>query len=509
MKLSEKFKNAAEITNCQGELRAYDEVVNVLTGSRLKNIAVLGAGNCGKTTLINLLAGQEVRKVTRLPLGEGPLMVTFQSDEEREGFEKVNVKNIGPEREGIAFYEIPLNMAVDCKTGKPTKMLEQMDAVLYVVSLIMPFTVEDVSNLSVLVNRFPVTIWLSMADVLDTEEYQSSAAYVKNGFSSQFRDVFCEFYDSRDENAVGKILENYQKAELEELREFHLLQLEERVKIVLSERLEQIVSDIRLQKKALEKKAEADNMYYRAQQMEWSSIRLAMQEKKQDTIDAAKKKISTAKISLKKEALQKLKSANSRKEWLSKEFPRLTEASFHKTTQSVLEDVGEMSRVHTSWLICEVNRKFEQTLTIEDMRNDLSVSAGETGECADTMNYQKAFMAAGTGLIAGSAVLSSLTLLPTCMIAVPATVATVLLMKDSMADYEKYIKNLERFVENCCDKTYENLTKRIKELVDQYYERIISDIIVLSSGQAPSVDFGDLTSREMEALHELKKLDEI
>ena len=54
-----------------------------------------------------------------------------------------------------------------------------MDAVIYVISAIMPYTRTDLGAVRAIANRFPVIIWISKADSFDVgREYSECKDYI-------------------------------------------------------------------------------------------------------------------------------------------------------------------------------------------------------------------------------------------------------------------------------------------------------------------------------------------
>lgn len=509
MKLFEKYSDIIHFTQSEEDIKIYEEIISSLESSKLKNIAVLGEMNCGKTSLINKLSGAEARKTTKISLDEMPLMVTFHSDETRDGYEKVDLHNEKCQELGVAFYEIPINQAVEYETGRPTKLLEEMDAVIYVMSAIMPFTSADVANLRSVVDQFPLLIWNSKTDMLDGEqEYQDCSDYIRTEFFNQFKGSFCEFYDGKNENAIQEILERFGEMGLEEIREFHIQQVEQQVKNILAGNLDKMLEDIKAKRQAREAEKGQADQNYRQQILLWNDIRLAMLEKEQETIDYGDKKISNAKISAKKNTILALKDAKNKQDWIQNEFKPMLETEIQSVAREVLDDVKDLSDSHVAWLISEVNRKFSKALVIDDMRRPAPHVEGNVEKFNSAPDYKKAVMAAGSGLVAGGAILSGLSLVPTCIVAIPASLVTLTLIRDSMKDHEEYNERLLRFVEECCDKNFAKLTKKVHDHINYYYEKVVAEIMAVSETGAPEIDFRDISDAEDAIKDKIRMLSE-
>lgn len=488
MTLNEKFGDAARFAGCEQELLEYDAVIDVLKKSGKKNIAVLGETNSGKTSFINFMAGQEVRKPTKISLGETPLMVTFGQADSREGFECVNISQANEGLSELAFYEIPLNQAIDTQKGKPAPLLETMDAVIYVISAIMPFSDSDAKSLEALVDRFPLLLWISKTDILDGQtEYEDCVEYIRESFSARFEGSFCKFYDRNDENAFEKIVEDFQNMSLSEIREYHISQVVQTVREMLEGRLRGMLDEARKKRNGLEEQKLEQDALYRQQQVIWDSIRIVMLEKEQETIDEANKIITQTSIVAKKQAMNRLKEASSKKEWLSEDFKPFLENAMNTAVQKILSEIQDRVSAHRAWLVSEVNRRFGFIMTVDDMNRRFASSASEIGECDARMSYLKMGIAAGAGAVAGGAILSGLSLLPTCVIAIPASVVMLGMLKGSMGDYDSYTQKLERFIDDCCDRNFRKLSSEVRQYILMYYYSINEDIVKLAS-QKQSVE---------------------
>ncbi len=507
MSLSENMKSAAKFAGCEKEINTLEGIIQYLNKNQVKNIAVLGETNCGKTTLINKLSGTEVRKPTKLSLGEEPLKVVFGSEEQEEGYETVNVKNNTLSEMGIAFYEIPINMAIDYESKLATGMLEKMDAVFYVISAITPFTASDAANIGALANKYPLMIYISKSEMFENDaEYKETVEYIKNEFTFRFDGVFFEFFDGKDADVEQKILALLNDMEVDEIRKNHITQIEQRAKNHISILLQQKLDELEKEKKTKEQEVLAAEDTLRQEQLEWNEVRLAMMEKEQEVIDYVDKKISIAKIAAKQDLMAKMDNASSLKKWVKEEYKSLLQAKLEVASKSVLDDAADIVNMHAAWLVAEVNRRFNQHLVIKDMQTGGTMTSSQNEKCGEKYDYTYIVLATEFGLAAGYTIFSSIPLIPTCIVAIPASLLTAVLIKGSVDEYKKYRKAVKKFVDSSCEKNFANLTKQLHKVIHKYYEDKIEQVRELSNASEINVDFGNIKEREAKIKDMLYKL---
>lgn len=506
MSFKEKYESFITYAGCEAKIQAYDRIVANLKESKLKNIAVLGGAGSGKTALINRLSGKEVRKVTALSFGETPLMVTFGSEERKEGFEKVDVADASEEKKGIAFYEIPETIAFEEESTIVGPLLEEMDAVIYIISANMPFTSSDKKNLSSIVNRFPVLLYISRTDCLESEEYEECISYIRDRFAEEYEGVYCEIYDGKTPDYEKAIWEKLGELDLEGIREFHVLQLEYAAKELISAKLYAMLAELsEKRERRNEEKLKADSLS-RDKELAWNDIRIGILEKEQETLVYSSKMVEESMLAAKKELLSELDGTANKKIWVEEELKKHLEARINKAATEISNIMYEQIDAHTAWLISAVNRKFDKRIQVEDVKRGIQSINSSVGACKEAPANKKILMAIGSGIVAGGVVFSSIPLLPTCIVAVPASIFAARCIKDSMEEEKKYKEYVVHFVEQCCESNFKKLKEHLQTMTKDYYAKMVSIILQMSEDKKDAVDFKDIDDMETAIKNKIREL---
>ncbi len=468
MGLWETVTSAAKAAGTEAEVAGVEAAVVWLRTSRVRNVAILGGANCGKTSLINKIAGAEVRRPTKFSMGGEPLMVTFGSGETKAGYEVVDINSPECEKTGMSLFEIPIEQAVDHRTGQLTMMLEEMDAVIYVMSAIAPFSASDAANLEAVVNRLPMMLFVSRTDLMDSAEDSVEAlGYIAEEFAGRFAGVECEILDACQPDAADRILDAIKEISLGELREFHIMRLEQWARDITAKGL-------RLQIRQREKERASDDAEYRRRLLEWDELRLQMLERKQKAVDVMNREITKSKPVVVEELVRQLKAADDRRQWLCSGLKKTLEMELCTISGAVAGTVKGTADLDAAWLADEVSRKFELKISMADMEGENAVHVRE--ESAQTVMMPKQdnlIAAAGSGFIAGGALLSGMPLLPTCAVAVPAVWAMRYFVRKNREEQAEYDEKFEQAVRDCCDRNFAALAGQFRTVIDTYYDAIV------------------------------------
>lgn len=505
--IKEKYKSLIAFTNCEPEAEIYDKIIKQLEADELKNVAILGQPGSGKTTLINLLSSRELIPVTSIRADEKKYMVTFDSGAERDGFIKINVTDGPEENKGIALYEMPVEAAIDFEKGVCTPELEAMDAVIYVMSALMPTTASDVDILRNVVNRFPLMVYISKTDLLDsTEDCEECREFVRGVFREAFEDTCCDFFDSGMQDAGKEMISRLSQMSVEEIRWLRISQLEYSAKAIITEKLRRMLDAVSEKRARRNLQAVEAEERLRENSLGWSSLRLSMLEKQQQTAEMAEKKISAAKDAAKQALVKSLYDSKKEKIWLKNSLRPMLEAEIKKTAGEVATDVTDMSQLHASWLLSELSRRFDKQLLIGNMHQHTIGISSNVKDFKGNPDLKNMFLSIGTSWVIGTTFVSGLSVAATASIVIPAAVLTAFFAKGLYDDQLSFRKQIAEFVEETCEDNFSRLIKTVRSDISNHYSKIVSDIISMSQERAEVVNFDDIDAEEKEIRD---RLDEI
>ena len=140
-------------------------------------VVITGAGNCGKTTILNGITGISLRETSNIPDEAPPMRVCFERIPALEGFECRTVLNKQWNAENVVLYEMKLADILDAD-GNQKHMLDLADVVFYVVSALNPFTREDMEAIKAL-RPLRVQVVLNKFSLIRDGDKPKVEAYVK------------------------------------------------------------------------------------------------------------------------------------------------------------------------------------------------------------------------------------------------------------------------------------------------------------------------------------------
>lgn len=509
MNLSQQIKDYAETVGCRQEISALDRIIDILQNSRTLNIAILGETNCGKTYLMNRLAGREVRKPSMLSADGTPLMVTFQEGEGRPGYEIIVLDAPEPAYERLSFFEIPINLAIDYETRELSPMLEEMDAVIYILSAVTPMTASDAANIRAVADRLPMLFYTSKADLLgDGLERETCSEYLRQQLSVLTEGA--ELLDGSWADAAECILKKLNCLSAEELREFHAARLRQKEKDVICLRLNRQIKDLDAERKRCESQKAAADADYRARLLVWSDLRVQLLERESDLMSIADKETKECETVARDALLQQIKTDSREKEWSVSSLEAAVERELENAAQSILPQIEDRAEADAAWLVSEVNRRLEVRIAAEDgaiIWRQESPALNASERMVQKPDRGKLIAAAGSGILAGGAILSSMALAPTCMVAIPASIAAFHFLHKDADERQAYHEELERLVTRICEGSFTQLSETLCRNIKHLYEGLLETIQRKAGEEKPDSDLHEIRRRKAELLHMLEELE--
>lgn len=467
MKLSKNLRECADIASCVHEVLALEGVIRALEESTCLNVAILGETKCGKTTLMNRLAGKEIRRASMMPAEEAPLMAAACPEAAKAGYEAVILED-AQALDGLAFYELPINLAIDYETKALSLMLEEMDAVVYILSAMTPMTASDTANIAALAERLPVLYYVSKADRLeDLQEREECFAYIRQQLDGQAESVV--LLDGSQENSAGLLLEALKGFSAGELRSLHAARLERLAADLVSERLNAQIARLDAERVILEEKKAAADSEYRRWRLLWNDLRVQFLERKEAAVKDIEKKTDQSRADAQERLVRHVEAAGS-----AEGLQAALETELRDALEKILPTAEERVDADVSWLICEANRKLGTRIAAGSAEIQVEVfSPDSPADAARKPGPGRIAAAVGSGLLAGGAVLSSMTLLPTCVVALPASAAALHFLRKNRDDQKAYREELTRMVRRSCQQSFQQIGSDLRCGMERQYGRIL------------------------------------
>lgn len=477
MRLSEKWKNEAAAGRCEAELAVWDTVIDYLQSDGTHSVAVLGETNSGKTTLLNRIAGREVRKPTLISMEEQPLMLTTCDGRKKPGYETVEME---PGRWGgtdVSFFEIPINIAIDYETRELSPVLEEMDAVIYVLSAVTPFTGSDDANFAALAGKLPVVFYLNKAELLgNDEERRSCTAYIQERIASRQKSV--ELIDGLRPDATDALVTKILELSTEDARQAHIERLEWHAANTVALGLEGRLAALETIRTKQEAEKAAAERTRRDRTLVWDGLRIELMERTQRTLELADSQLAEANDRAKKRLIQSLRESGYSQNWRESQLERELRRELEDALNNALSKAADRAGADAAWLASEAYRKFGMQAEMEDLDDSPTavLPIGRANAGLQEPGRVRLAAAAGTGLLAGGAILSGIPLLPTCLIALPASFVAMRLLQEDIEEQERYRQELRGQVSECCNQNFQALSEALRRALEEHYSGMLDAV---------------------------------
>lgn len=172
----EKIMQIADSVGLKEAAAAAGSAMNTVTSRSKLHVAFIGGQNSGKSTVINAIAGKEIREPSNISMeDELPLRVTFERTDKDVRFECVDVYDKDWNEENAVIFEFKSSDIV--AQGTRTQFADEIDVVFYLISAMNAFTSEDVSTIKALANH-KIILVLTKLDAIEEENRAGVIRYV-------------------------------------------------------------------------------------------------------------------------------------------------------------------------------------------------------------------------------------------------------------------------------------------------------------------------------------------
>lgn len=168
---------AVTLDNGESVFPLIEAAQNSQCGGQTK-IAILGNFNAGKTTLLNTIAGQELRKVSAISEeDEQPVRLSFERMDPDPNFKCFDVYDSSWNDEDVIIYDLKFSDVFEAGELKP--VMYDMDIVFYLVSALQVFTAVDMHAIEMLKN-FKIKVILTKLDAVEEDSKEKIIKYVND-----------------------------------------------------------------------------------------------------------------------------------------------------------------------------------------------------------------------------------------------------------------------------------------------------------------------------------------
>lgn len=175
---SDKIMKIADFVDLNEAASAVASAIDKVSSRDKLHVALVGGQNSGKTTIINAIAGKEIREASSISLeDELPLRITFERTDEDVRFECVEVYDRDWNEENAVIFEFKSSDII--RSGKPTELSDEVDVIFYLISAMNAFTAEDVLTIKALSNH-NIKLVVTKLDAIDEENREGVIKYITN-----------------------------------------------------------------------------------------------------------------------------------------------------------------------------------------------------------------------------------------------------------------------------------------------------------------------------------------
>lgn len=345
-KIYDMLNELAEQAGCLTVKESYGEVRSSMQQCIMKQYAVLGDVNSGKSTIINILAGEK-----KLP-------VSARSNEHG----KVAMVESG--KHNCRWVELSCASYAEAGMADVDSPLWYMDAAIYVLSATTPFSQQDITAIRACVDHgVPCSLVLSKLDVVDESEKDEIIAYIKAQAERHFGSGSLIVLNTKDEEATKQaVMNEFASAEDSmDIRDYILaVSYAKTLKEHIAVKYESAKGNMQI---ASEKEKQTKQAFLE-KKLAWDKIKLDLEARKMKLIEAMSLEMNNLYANCIANLSDKAMLAKSPKEWweqsLEKEFHRELVRISNKVDRMICSQVSN----DRGWLVQTVEQKFGTRLSV-------------------------------------------------------------------------------------------------------------------------------------------------
>lgn len=337
----------AEQAGCSTVKNGYSEVRSSMHQSIMKQYAVLGDVNSGKSTIINILAGEK-----KLP-------VSARSNEHGKA---VMVES---DKHNCRWVELSCDSYAGDGLADVDSLLWHMDAAIYVLSATTPFSQQDIAAIrACAAHGVPCSLVLNKLDVVDESEKDEIIAYIKAQAKRHFGSDSLIVLNTKDEAATKQaVMNEFASAEDSlDIRDYMLaVSYAKTLKKHISAKYESAKGKMQI----VSEKEKQTKQAFMDEKLAWDKIKLEIEARKMKLVEAMSVEMNSLYSDCLANLTDKAILAKSPKEWweqsLEKEFHRELVRISNKIDRMICSQVAN----DRDWLVQTVGQRLGSKLSID------------------------------------------------------------------------------------------------------------------------------------------------
>ncbi len=383
-----KLNNLAEQVGYLDVKRNYNEARMSVQRSFVKQYAVLGDSNCGKSTIINILSGKK------------ELPVSIRSNEH----EKIAL--VDSDEYNCRLIEMSFDAYLQNDLADVDSPLWYIDSAIYVLSATTPFSQQDVTAIKhCLAHGVPCSLVLSKLDVVDESEKDEIISYIKVQAEHYFGSDSLIVINTKDEETTKQVIMNELTSaeDSTDIRDYMLAvsyakTLKEHIVLKYESAKEKML--IASEKEKHNKQANLD------EKIAWDKIKLEIETRKRKLVKAMSVEMNKLYSECIATLTDKAMLAKSPEDWWKQSLRK----DFHKENIRISNKIDRMIcsqvAIDRDWLIQTVEKKFGSKITVGTNNREVELDEIVFGVVPEKLNnFRPTKTLAMAGLIVSSVVL--------------------------------------------------------------------------------------------------------
>ncbi len=386
-----KLNALAEQAGCSQVKESYNEVRVSMQQSIMKQYAVLGDVNAGKSTIINILAGEK-----KLP-------VSVRSNEHGK------VAFVESDKYNCRWIELSSCSYVGDNLAEVDSPLWHIDAAIYVLSATTPFSQQDVTAIKACIaHGVPCSLALNKLDATDESEKDEIIAYIKTQAERHFGFDSLIVINTKDEEATKQVIMNeFVSAEdSTDIRDYMLA-------VSYAKTLkEHIAAKYDAMKEKMHDK-EKQTKQTILDKMAWDKIKLDVEVRKMKLIEAMSVEMNGLYADCIAILADKAMLAKSPKEWWEQSLEKEFRSEIVRISNKIDRLICSQFANDRDWLVQTVERRFGSKLSIDTKNSDTQLDDVIFGVAPEGLNStRKTKTLAMAGLVVSSVALCGVLVYP-------------------------------------------------------------------------------------------------